>query len=184
MRVFSASLATETNTFAPMPTGLSDFHQRGYYAAGEHPDAMQMYSGPLWAARQRGAEKNWTLLEGMVASAMPGGITTRHGYETLRDELLGDLRAALPVDMVLLGMHGAMVADGYDDCEGDLLTRVRELAGSNAVIGATLDPHCHLSEAMVAQADMLICWKEYPHTDILERAGAQYRRSDSGSGGA
>ena len=170
MRVFSASLATETNTFAPMPTGLSDFHQRGYYAAGEHPDAMQMYSGPLWAARQRGAEKNWTLLEGMVASAMPGGITTRHGYETLRDELLGDLRAALPVDMVLLGMHGAMVADGYDDCEGDLLTRVRELAGSNAVIGATLDPHCHLSEAMVAQADMLICWKEYPHTDILERA--------------
>lgn len=25
MRVFSASLATETNTFAPMPTGLASF---------------------------------------------------------------------------------------------------------------------------------------------------------------
>lgn len=170
MRVFSGSLATETNTFAPMPTGVADYRECCYYPAGQHPDTMQMYSGPLWAARQRGVGKNWTLLEGMVASATPGGITTRHAYESLRDELLDDLRAALPVDMVLLGMHGAMVADGYDDCEGDLLTRVREIAGSNAVIGGTLDPHCHLTEAMVSHADVLICWKEYPHTDILERA--------------
>jgi hypothetical protein len=50
MRVFSAALATETNTFAPMPTGLSSFHERAYYPAGEHPDAMQMHGGPLWAA--------------------------------------------------------------------------------------------------------------------------------------
>jgi microcystin degradation protein MlrC len=47
MRVFSAALATETNTFAPMPTGLSSFHERAYYPAGEHPDAMQMHGGPL-----------------------------------------------------------------------------------------------------------------------------------------
>ena len=51
MRVFSAALATETNTFAPMPTGLSRFHERAYYPAGQHPDRMQMHSGPLWAAR-------------------------------------------------------------------------------------------------------------------------------------
>jgi microcystin degradation protein MlrC len=37
------------------------------------------------------------------------------------------------------------------------------------VIGGTLDPHCHMSAAMVEGADLLICWKEYPHTDILER---------------
>ena len=45
MRVFSAALATETNTFAPMPTGLSSFHERAYFPAGQHPDAMQMHSG-------------------------------------------------------------------------------------------------------------------------------------------
>lgn len=170
MRVFSGTLATETNTFAPMPTGLAAYRERGYYPAGQHPDAMQMFSGPLWAARLRGAEKGWTLIEGLTAFAMPSGITTRHAYETLRDELLADLRAALPLDMVLLGMHGAMVADGYDDCEGDLLTRVREIVGPDTVVGGTLDPHCHLSEAMIKHADVLICWKEYPHVDILERA--------------
>ncbi len=169
MRVFSASLATETNTFGPMPTGLSSFRDRGYFPAGQHPDQMTFFSGPLWAARLRGAEQGWELVEGMVAGAQPSGITTRHAYETLREELLADLRGALPVDMVLLGLHGAMVADGYDDCEGDLLERVRAIVGPGVVVGAELDPHNHLTPAMVRYADLLIAFKEYPHTDILER---------------
>ena len=170
MRVFTGSLATETNTFGPMPTGLSSFRDRGYYAAGTHPDHMTMFSGPLWAARDRAKTHGWTLVEGMVAAAQPSGITTRHAYETLRDEMLADLKAALPVDMVVIGLHGAMVADGYDDCEGDLLTHVRAIAGPTAVIGGELDPHNHLTPAMLASADVLIAFKEYPHTDILERA--------------
>lgn len=169
MRVFSGSLATETNTFGPMPTGLASFKDRGYYRAGEHPDHITLFSGPLWAARIRGKEQGWTLLEGMVAGAQPSGTTTRHAYETLRDELLADLRAAMPVDMVLLGLHGAMVADGYDDCEGDLMQRVREIVGDSVVIGAELDPHSHLTPAMVENSDLLIAFKEYPHTDVLER---------------
>lgn len=169
MRVFSATLAVETNTFAPMPTGLSSFREFGYYPAGQHPDRMTLYAGPLWAARLRGAERGWQLFEGVVAGAQPGGATTRHAYETLREELLADLRAALPVDMVLLGLHGAMVADGYDDCEGDLLARVRGITGADVVIGVELDPHCHLTPDMVALADLMVACKEYPHTDVLER---------------
>ena len=169
MRIFSGSLATETNTFGPMPTGLASFKDRFYYPAGEHPDHITLFSGPLWAARIRGKEHGWTLLEGMVAAAQPSGTTTRHAYETLRDELLADLRAAMPVDMVLLGLHGAMVADGYDDCEGDLIRRVREIVGDSVVIGAELDPHSHLTPAMVENSNLLIAFKEYPHTDVLER---------------
>ena len=170
MRVFSGSLATETNTFAPMPTGMASFRDRGYFPAGQHPDQMTFFSGPLWAARLRGRERGWDLVEGMVAGAQPSGTTTRQAYETLRDELLSDLKRALPVDMVVLGLHGAMVADGYDDCEGDLLARVRAIVGPNVVVGAELDPHNHLTPEMVRHADLLIAFKEYPHTDILERA--------------
>jgi len=32
---------------------------------------------------------------------------------------------ALPVDVVLLGRHGAMAADGHDYCEGDLVILMR-----------------------------------------------------------
>lgn len=168
MRVFAASLSCETNTFSPIPTGLASFHERAHFPGGTHPGEMLHCSGPLWAARQRCKEWGWELVEGLVSSAMPGGTVTRVAYETLRDELLADLEAALPVKIVLLGLHGAMVADGYDDCEGDLLGRVRLLVGPDAIVGAELDPHCHLSVAMTEQADILVCFKEYPHTDILE----------------
>jgi len=170
MRVFTGALATETNTFAPMPTGFAAFRDRGYYPAGKHPEAMSFFAAPLFAARQRAKTLGWDVVEGMVAAAQPSGTTTRFAYETLRDELLADLRAALPVDMVVLGLHGAMVADGYDDCEGDLLERVREVVGSKVVVGAELDPHNHLTPAMLANADLLVAFKEYPHTDVLERA--------------
>jgi microcystin degradation protein MlrC len=170
MRVFTGSLATETNTFAPMPTGLASFRDRGYYPAGKHPEELSFFAGPLHAARERAKTHGWEVIEGMVAAAQPSGTTTRAAYETLRDELLDDLRAAGPVDMVVLGLHGAMVADGYDDCEGDLLARVRAIVGPRTVIGAELDPHNHLTPAMLANADLLIAFKEYPHTDILERA--------------
>jgi len=171
MRVFTATLATETNTFAPMPTGLSAFtDEGGCFPAGTHPPQMSFFGGPLHAARIRAATHGWTLAEGLVAAAQPGGTTTRHAYETLRDQLLADLRAALPVDLVLLGLHGAMVADGYPDCEGDLLARVRQITGPGVVVGAELDPHHHLSAAMLQHADLLVAFKQYPHTDILERA--------------
>lgn len=169
MRIFSGTLATETNTFAPMPTGLTSYKERGYYPAGQHPDKMALFTGPLWAARLRGKDAGWELFEGMVAMAQPSGVTTRAAYEALRDELLADLKKAMPVDVVLLGLHGAMVADGYDDCEGDLLARVRSMVGPRVVVGAELDPHHHLTRAMTDNADLLIAFKEYPHTDVLER---------------
>ena len=170
MRVFTATLATETNTFAPMPTGLASYKEVGYFAGGQHPDQLTFFAAPLWALRPRARELGWQVVEGMVAMAQPSGTTTREAYETLRDELLADLRAAMPVDIVLLGLHGAMVADGYDDCEGDLLARVRALVGPDVVVGAELDPHHHLTDAKVKHADLLIAFKEYPHTDILARA--------------
>ena len=170
MRVFAASLATETNTFAPLPTSLASFEETCLYPAGEHPDRPTLFSGPLWVAREQAAERGWTVLEGLVAFAMPGGITTRAAWNTLREQLLDDLRAAMPVDIVLLGLHGAMVADGCDDCEGELLRQVRAIVGPQTVVGAELDPHHHLTQAMLDHADLLVSFKHYPHTDSVERA--------------
>lgn len=170
MRVFCAGIGTETNTFSPLPTGLDDFRAGGYFPAGQHPGGMTRYGAPLIIARERGRKEGWTVLEGLFTSAQPSGLTTRAAYESLRDELLSDLRNALPVDVVLLGLHGAMVADGYDDCEADIIAHVRRMAGPKAIIGCELDPHAHLSREMVEKADVLVAYKEYPHTDIVARA--------------
>jgi microcystin degradation protein MlrC len=88
----------------------------------------------------------------------------------MRDEILGQLAAAIPVDGVLLGLHGAMVAHGYDDVEGDIIERVRAIVGPKCVIGVELDPHCHLTLKRVKLADVIVLYKEFPHTDVVERA--------------
>jgi microcystin degradation protein MlrC len=62
------------------------------------------------------------------------------------------------------------VAFGYDDCEGDLIERARRLVGPKTVIGCEYDLHCHLTEKRVSKADVSVLYKEYPHTDFLERA--------------
>jgi microcystin degradation protein MlrC len=98
------------------------------------------------------------------------GTTNQRDYEEMRDEILAELKAAMPVDGVLLGLHGAMIAYGYDDPEGDLIERVRAIVGAEVPIAVELDPHCHLTEKRVRLSDIMILYKEYPHTDFVERA--------------
>lgn len=171
MRLFAATLATESNTFSPLPTSLASFREGVFLRPGEHPDdAPLMCTAPLFVARRRAAQEGFTLVEGSCFAASPAGTTNRADYEWMRDQILGELERALPLDGVLLGLHGAMVAHGYDDTEGDLIERVRAIVGPRCVIGVELDPHCHLTLRRVQAADVIILYKEFPHTDVVERA--------------
>ncbi len=169
MRMFAASIGTETNTFSPIPTALASFHESFYAPPGQHPDDAKLCTAPFWVARRRARAEGWTLVEGSCSFAEPAGLVSREAYETLRDEVLGQLRAAMPVDGVVLGLHGAMVADGYDDCEGDLIENVRNIVGAKVPIGVELDPHCHMTQKRVQNATLIICFKEFPHTDFVAR---------------
>ena len=168
MRIFTASLATETNTFSPVPTDRASFEAAFYAAPGQHPATPTLCSSPIVALRRR-AHEGFTLIEGTATWAEPGGLLQRKAFEDLRDEILDQLRAALPLDGVVLGLHGAMVAQGYDDCEGDLLERVRAIVGPDVLVAAELDPHSHLTRKRVANADILAAFLEFPHTDFYER---------------
>ncbi len=170
MRLFTATLATETNTFSPIPTAAANFHEAFYAAPGEHPADPNLCTAPLVVGRRRAAAEGWTLIEGTCAWAEPAGTCTRAAYEGFRDEILAQLRAAMPVDGILFGLHGAMVADGYDDCEGDLIARAREIVGPAAVIGVEHDPHSHLTKKRLEASNLLVTFKEFPHTDTVERA--------------
>ena len=170
MRMFVASLATETNTFSPLPVDRSAFERAFYAAPGKHPDTPTLCSAPVVAARNRAKSGGITLIEGTATWSEPAGLVSRGAYESLRDEILGQLRAAMPVDIALFGLHGSMVADGYDDTEGDLLARAREIVGAKAIIGAEYDMHCHMTEKRVAAANISILFKEFPHTDFAARA--------------
>lgn len=175
MRIFTAVLATETNTFSPICVDQRAFEASLYAPPGTHPDTPTLCSAPITVGRRVAAEKGWELIEGTAAWADPAGLVNRRTYEDLRDEILDQLRAVLPVDGVVLGLHGAMVADGYEDTEGDFLTRVREIVGPDILVCAELDPHSHLTKKRLAAVDFLVYFKEFPHTDFVDRAEDLWR---------
>ena len=174
MKIFFANLATETNTFSPIPTGHAGFHDVGYHRrdASLHPAMHGNIAQIEW--RKLCERDGHQVVESICAFAQPAGTTLRHVYEKLRDDLLADLKAAMPVDVVLMKMHGAMVAYGYDDCEGDTCAEIRKVVGPDAVIGLELDLHCHLTEVMRKACDAIITYKEYPHIDVGVRAAELY----------
>ena len=169
MRLFYAALALEANTFLPLPTAYQAFVEKLYYPPGRYPEKQSHQTGAMDAVRARAARGEFALIEGSCYAAQPGGAAARAAYERMRDQILGELKAALPLDGVVLNLHGAMVAHGYDDCEGDILERARALTGPDCVIGIELDPHCHLTRKRCALADIIVLFKEYPHTDFAAR---------------
>lgn len=175
MKIFAAQLSTETNTFAPCPTGWGGFQENGIYRGDASIRASDSVGYMMAELRRLAESDGHELAEGLSAEAQPSGPVIREVYETLRDEIVAGVRAALPLDAVVLMLHGAMVAQNHDDCEGDLLACVREVVGPDVPIAATLDPHCHFTELMQYAANILIAYKEYPHTDGIERLHEVYR---------
>lgn len=175
MKMFIAALAHETNSFSPVPTSLQNYKGGVFYRPGEDdsiaPETVFVGYGDFCRiARARGHEP----VLSRVAWAQPSAPTVRQDYEKIRDEILDDLKAALPVDGVLLLLHGAQMAQGYEDCEGDLLSRIRAIVGPDTPIGAELDLHCNITDLMMKSATAIIACKEYPHTDFPERAEELY----------
>lgn len=183
MRILTGALITETNTFSPIPTGWTAFERTRIQRGSQAPFEPTWEFAPLVRWRELAQQDGHTVTESLAAVAEPGGRTVRAVYESLRNELLHDIEAALPLDAVLLYLHGAMAAEGYDDCDGDVLAHCRAIVGPKTIVGAELDLHGNLTQTMVEAASVIVAYKEYPHTDMLDRATDLYRIcSDAAAG--
>jgi microcystin degradation protein MlrC len=97
-----------------------------------------------------------------------GGRVAAAAYAQLKDEMLSRLDKALPVDGVYLALHGAFIAQGLDDVEGDLLTALRARIGPDVPVSISLDLHAHITPAMTRLADIVVGYQHYPHDDTFE----------------
>lgn len=168
--VLTAEFQHESNTFSCRKTNLKAFRDRYCYDAkdafAERGDANTPLGGFLDVARQQG----WTIIHPISTGATPAGPVTVEAYEHIAGVILAAVAENRDrIDGILLGLHGAMVAEHLEDGEGELLTRIRAIVGPDIPIGVTLDPHANVTEAMVAHAQIVIGYKTYPHVDMRER---------------
>ncbi|NDZ17983.1 microcystin degradation protein MlrC [Variovorax sp. WS11] len=164
MKVLIARLNHETNTFSPVPTPLAAFGPYGpsfgEQAYRDNKGMRTAMSAFIDLAEQVGA----TVVTPLSASANPSGPVDAQAYTTLTRCIVD---AAPGCDAILLDLHGAMVARNSEDGEGDLLARVRA-AAPGVPIGVALDLHANVTPAMVGNADVIVGFKTYPHTDMYE----------------
>src|SRR5215207_5510076 len=170
MRIATGGIAQETNTFQRELTTLADFQRPGFGTIVRGQQLLDLegtgtvYGGAVAEAKRLDVE----LIPTTYDSVMPGGRVTREAFDTLRDEIVAGIRAALPVDGVLLDLHGAMALENDDDGETLLIQAVREVVGPSMPIVAPLDLHTNLSDDMVAGVNAFVGYKEYPHVDMPE----------------
>lgn len=171
LRAWVGGIVHESNSFSPIPTGREDFASWGGPAGGgQGAPRWPGYAEFITLARADGL----AVSPGFFVGATPSAPVSAAVWDGLRSELLASLAAAGPLDIVWLVLHGAQMAEGCDDCEGDLLAAVRQHVGPAAQVGVLLDLHTNLSEAMLRHATLLVACQHYPHTDLAERTAHAY----------
>lgn len=180
MRIAIGQLCQETNTFNPLPTTRELFEQFGVLRGTALLERMAQTNelGGFIQGLRSWAERPEIVGLGRF-SGFAGGRISEATERWLHGELLGALRQAMPVDGVLLSLHGAMAGESEPDMEGGLLDEVRRLVGPDVPVVATLDLHANVTRQMVETADALVLYHTYPHIDIFEtgtRAAGVLRR--------
>jgi microcystin degradation protein MlrC len=182
VRFFVARLSHETNTFSPIVTDRGQFEAQELRYGGEILEAYRGTATCVGGMIDGAADRGVTLVPSLAAGASPAGRVSKEFYAQAKERLLADLQAAGPLDGVLLDLHGAMVVEGLDDGEGDLLAAVRAVAGP-LPIAVTLDFHANITRAMVDAATLLHGYKTYPHVDMEARGReAALRLADVAAG--
>jgi microcystin degradation protein MlrC len=169
-RVLIAGFKHETNTFSRLPTDMAAYKSRAWYLGDEIAKAYAGTNTELAAFMEGAKRYGWQPVLSISADATPSGRVTSEVFEAVSHQILGDIDRAGGVDAVLLNLHGAMVCAHTDDGEGELLARIRAKVGPGVPIGASLDLHANVTDAMAANADVLVSYCTYPHVDMHEIA--------------
>ena len=166
MRIGVGSIFQESNQFAATQTDLSLFRNSYVHeddALFQLAGAECEVAGILAVCAEEGAQ----VVPLLAARSVSGGVLSDACYAYLKEALLARLRAAAPLDGLMLAMHGSMVTASQLDPEGDLLDAVRQIVGPDLPVVMTLDLHAHVTPRMVRQATALVSFTHYPHDDAF-----------------
>jgi microcystin degradation protein MlrC len=167
MRLAVGALLFEGNTFSPIVSERRDFAAK-YLCEGDAILAELSHTGTEIAGALDVAQARHVQVVPLLAThGGAGGRVSQSCYAELKATLLRRLAAGGTLDGVYLALHGAFLAEGIDDVEGDILAAVRGIVGAIPVV-VSCDLHAHVTEAMLSLSDALIGYQHYPHDDTYE----------------
>ena len=182
-RIAVGGFQHETNTFAPSLATYDEFAKGGGWPGlsrgAELEPAVKGINLPIAGFIEEAKKRGHEIAPLAWAAASPCSYVTTDAFERIAGMICEDLKKALPVDAVYLCLHGAMVAEGYEDGEGELLERVRKIVGPKIPVVASLDLHANTTQKMVDNSEVLIAYRTYPHVDMADTGRAVARHLDA-----
>lgn len=171
MRIMIATFGQETNTFSPDRIGVDKFLPNGWIKAETLLEGFRGTKSYLGGAIAACDEYGVDILPLDSVEIDGGPMITAEGLEELMDHFCSQVKANWQqTDGLFLGMHGAGSAQGVEDLESYVLTKLREIVGRDYPIMSSLDIHGNITPEMLELSDGLFVIKEYPHTDMAEAA--------------
>ena len=173
-RIAVGGFALESVSFLPVETGIAEFEHEAR-RGGDLIDGLRgtasVGGGFLQVLEAAGAE----IVPLVYTDCSAAGHASDEAFAHYRDELIGGIEAAGPLDGVLLFLHGAMTTPGRPDPEGDLLQALRDRVGFDLPVMVGFDLHANLSPRTAELCDALFGFHFSPHTDMAE-TGARAAR--------
>ncbi|MGH6922523.1 MAG: M81 family metallopeptidase [Propylenella sp.] len=168
-RVAVGGMWHETNSFSPIATDLASFRRYQYLEGSAITERLKGTNCEIGGMIEAAEKLGVALIPTLFAGALPSGMVTRDAFDHITGRIAESISAALPLDGVLLSLHGAMVAEGVEEADAELVQRVRRIVGPHVPVVATFDSHANLSPAIIDAADLLIGYDTLPHIDMAER---------------
>lgn len=168
LKIFLSGLYQETNTFCPVLTDLG-FFQRAYLLQG-HSIQRELVGtnteiGGFYEALEN-LGNPVEVIPGLAAWAVASGPIKKETLEELVAMIIEPLKNSLPVDGVFLSLHGSLISEEHDDCDGLILEMVRKTVGFEVPVVCSLDFHAIVTERMLKNANILVGYRTYPHVDM------------------
>ena len=168
----------ETNTFAPHKATFDNFDRVDSWPGLTRGEALFLVMDglniPISGFIDAAKTNDHRLYPLLWCSAEPSSFVTNDAYERIVNEFCDSLKAADHLDAVYLDLHGAMVVEDFEDGEGELLRRVREIVGDRIPVIVSLDLHANITGAMVKHASAITIFRTYPHLDMAETGARAY----------
>lgn len=172
-RIAILGFSLETNAFSPI-CGEKEFRERGlFYGEDISTDARRpapvINGGICGFYNVMDAKGPWEPVPIAFASAHPNGPASADFFGPLLETMKEGLAKAGKLDGVYCCEHGAGLAEGNDDPDGEIFALCRAAVGPDVPVIATLDLHANVSDRMVEATDVLIAYRTNPHVDAYER---------------
>lgn len=172
-RFATAGFAHETNTFSVIPTTWESFaEKKGPFTGIISTEELMSIKGLHVNAGTSGFfavqdALGHEVLPILMTATEPSNQIPQDVFHRIVKMITDGIKNNGPFDGIYLDLHGAMVYEGYNDGETEILRQVKAVAGDIPIV-TSYDLHGNITRETFEIASAMVGCRTYPHIDMYE----------------